>query len=51
MTKKIEDTVTLVTEITHAVDNKTLEPILSDERFEFAKYIGTFDEEEQEALC
>ena len=51
VTKKIEDTVTLVTEITHAVDHKTLEPILSDDRFEFAKYIGTFEEEEQEALC
>lgn len=39
VTNKIDDTVTLVTEITHSVDPAVLEPVLTDPRFEFAKYV------------
>ena len=39
VTNKIDETVTLVTEITHSVDPAILEPILKDPRFEFAKYV------------
>lgn len=39
VTNKIDETVTLVTEITHSVDPAILEPIFKDPRFEFAKYV------------
>ncbi|MDD7363208.1 MAG: L-serine ammonia-lyase, iron-sulfur-dependent subunit beta [Peptoniphilus sp.] len=51
VTKKVEDTVTLVTEITESVDRRILEPILNDERFEFAKYVDTMGEKREEGVC
>ena len=43
VTDKIDETVTLVTEITHSVDPAILEPILKDPRFEFAKYVDIME--------
>ena len=43
VTDKIDETVTLVTEITHSVDPAILEPILKDPRFEFAKYVDIIE--------
>ena len=43
VTDKIDETVTLVTEITHSVDSAILEPILKDPRFEFAKYVDIIE--------
>lgn len=43
VTDKIDETVTLVTEITHSVDPAILEPILEDPRFEFAKYVDIIE--------
>lgn len=39
VTKKIDDTVTLVIETTESVKPEIMEPILAQERFDFAKYI------------
>ena len=43
VTDKVDETVTLVTEITHSVDPAILEPILKDPRFEFAKYVDIIE--------